>query len=138
MDLSSKRSILTGGASIPRNPLIAETLFRSEDIEKWGSGLRRISDECRKAGVKVKFIRNKSGFTVAFFRPASTPRKGLVENQKKILDLVTAAPHISKRELSAAVGISTTAIDKNIAVLKNKGLLRRIGPDKGGHWEVVE
>ena len=65
--------------SIPRNPLIAETLFRSEDIEKWGSGLRRISGECRKAGVKVEFIRNKSGFTVTFFRPANTPRKGLVE-----------------------------------------------------------
>ncbi len=131
--------------SIPRNPLIAETLFRSEDIEKWGSGLRRISGECRKAGVKVKFIRNKSGFTVTFYRPANTPHKGLaeglveglVENQKKILNLVSTTPRISKRELSASVGISTTAIDKNIAVLKTKGLLRRIGPDKGGHWEVL-
>ena len=61
----------------------------------------------------------------------------LAETQRKILKLMRANPHISKRELAAGIEISTTAIDKNIASLKAKGLLRRIGPDKGGHWEVV-
>jgi ATP-dependent DNA helicase RecG len=40
--------------------------------------------------------------------------------------------------MSKEIGISTTAIDKNLIALKQKGLLRRIGPDKGGHWEVIE
>ena len=62
---------------------------------------------------------------------------GLVESQKKILVLMQATPKISKKDLAAAVGISATAIDKNIAVLKARSLLRRIGPDKGGHWEVL-
>jgi len=35
------------------------------------------------------------------------------------------------------IGISTTATDKNLAKLKRKGVLRRIGPARGGHWEVV-
>lgn len=61
---------------------------------------------------------------------------GLVESQKKILILIQAKPNLSKRNLAAAVGISTTAIDKNILVLKAKGLLKRVGPDKGGHWEI--
>lgn len=61
----------------------------------------------------------------------------LVENQKKILDLMKKDPYISKKELSLKVGISSTAIDKNIISLKRKGLLRRIGADRGGHWEVV-
>jgi ATP-dependent DNA helicase RecG len=64
--------------------------------------------------------------------------EGLAETQRKILKLMSANPNISKRELAAGIGVSTTAIDKNIASLKVKGLLRRIGPDKGGHWEVVE
>ncbi|MEA1908027.1 MAG: HTH domain-containing protein [Euryarchaeota archaeon] len=46
-------------------------------------------------------------------------------------------PHVSKREMAESIGISTTAIDKNIVALKKKGLLRRIGPARGGHWEVV-
>ena len=28
-------------------------------------------------------------------------------------------------------------IDKNIKKLKEQGLIRRVDPDKGGHWEVV-
>lgn len=64
--------------------------------------------------------------------------EGLVENQQKILALVRDKPHISKREMSERIGISSTAIDKNIKTLKKKGLLKRIGPAKGGYWKVVE
>src|SRR4030067_199039 len=41
--------------SILRNHLIAETLYKSKEIEKWGSGLKRIYGECRSNGVKVEF-----------------------------------------------------------------------------------
>ena len=61
----------------------------------------------------------------------------LVENQKRMLEMMKVSPTISKKEMSHALGISTTAIDKNIQTLKKKGLLKRIGPAKGGHWEVV-
>lgn len=56
----------------------------------------------------------------------------LVENQKKILDLMKKDPYISKKELSLKVGISSTAIDKNIISLNRKGLLQRIGADRVG------
>ena len=62
----------------------------------------------------------------------------LAESQKTILKLIKENPYISKKELSETIGISTTAIDKNITRLKKEGLLKRIGPDKGGHWEIVE
>lgn len=54
--------------SILRNPLIANVLYLSEDVEKWGSGLRRIYDECASQGVKVEFEVLKYGFSVIFFR----------------------------------------------------------------------
>jgi ATP-dependent DNA helicase RecG len=62
--------------------------------------------------------------------------EGLAESQKAILTLVQSKPGIAKREMAEEIGISTTAIDKNIDVLKAKELLRRVGPAKGGHWEV--
>ena len=61
----------------------------------------------------------------------------MAERQKTILKLIKENPYISKKELSETIGISTTAIDKNITRLKKEGLLKRIGPDKGGHWESV-
>ena len=62
--------------------------------------------------------------------------EGLVENQKKILILIKENSKISKRELSEKIGISTTAIDKNITTLKKKKIIKRVGSAKGGHWEV--
>jgi len=55
---------------------------------------------------------------------------GLAESQKKILKLVTANPNVSKKILSEKIGISTTAIDKNIEVLKKKRLIKRVGSAK--------
>ena len=38
----------------------------------------------------------------------------------------------------AALGITRSTVQKHINNLKRAGRLSRIGPDKGGHWEVVE
>jgi ATP-dependent DNA helicase RecG len=130
--------------SILRNPLIAETMYKSKDIERWGSGIKRIHDECVTSGVKVEFKRLKTGFVVVFHRPKWEEGGGLAEglverlaeSQRKIIGLIKENPYVSKKELSDKVGISTTAIDKNIKQLKKKGLLKRVGPDKGGHWEI--
>ena len=46
--------------------------------------------------------------------------------------------YISKKEISEKIGISTTAVDKNLDKLKQAGILERIGPARGGHWEVKE
>ena len=39
--------------------------------------------------------------------------------------------------MAREVGISTRAVEKHLSNLKAKGRLRRVGPDKGGHWEAV-
>lgn len=130
--------------SILRNPLIANTLYFRADIERWGSGLRRIYTACQEADVKVDFRKLKSGFMVVFNRKVSETGlverlvEGLAESQQKILKLVAQNPSIPKRRMAEILGISNTAVDKNIATLKNKGLLQRIGPARGGHWEIVE
>jgi predicted HTH transcriptional regulator len=61
---------------------------------------------------------------------------GLVESQQKLLKLVVDNPQISKRRMAEIIGISTTAIDKNIEQLKRKKLLERVGSPKAGIWKV--
>lgn len=56
---------------------------------------------------------------------------------EKILRLISENNKISAKELAELVGISSRAIEKQIANLKEKGMLKRIGPDKGGHWEII-
>ena len=40
-------------------------------------------------------------------------------------------------ELADVCGITEDGVYWNIKKLKEQGLIRRIGPDKGGYWEVV-
>jgi predicted HTH transcriptional regulator len=46
--------------------------------------------------------------------------------------------NISIPEMAETIGISERSIERNIESLKKKGLLKRIGPAKGGHWQIIE
>ncbi len=50
--------------------------------------------------------------------------------------MISDNKYISAQELAEFLGISSHAVEKQIANLKDKGILKRIGPDKGGYWEV--
>ncbi|MBC2706713.1 MAG: HTH domain-containing protein [ANME-2 cluster archaeon] len=47
-------------------------------------------------------------------------------------------PQVSIPEIAEAIGRTTRAIEMQIAKLKAEGLIKRIGPAKGGHWVVKE
>ncbi len=64
--------------------------------------------------------------------------KSSVKSSVKIIEAVRQDPFISADVMAKTFGVSLRAVEKQLASLKKQGLLRRIGPDKGGHWEVVE
>ena len=61
----------------------------------------------------------------------------LGDNRVKILFMMLQNPRVSIPELAKEIGISTTAIEKNIAYLKKECYLKRFGSAKSGHWEVT-
>ena len=61
----------------------------------------------------------------------------LTENRITMLRLMIENPYISKSEIATVLGISYTAVGSNINYLRGK-YLRRVGPDKGGFWEIIE
>jgi ATP-dependent DNA helicase RecG len=54
------------------------------------------------------------------------------------LSSITQNPHITIEELVSVIGIAASKIKENISKLKKKGLIERIGADKGGYWKVVK
>jgi Fic family protein len=62
----------------------------------------------------------------------------VTENQRMIIENIINNPRITSKELSIIVGISAQKVRINILKLKQKGILRREGPDKGGYWAVIE
>ena len=59
------------------------------------------------------------------------------KSREKILSLLRAHPEYSAKKLSGEIGITQKAIEKQLAKLKAEGRIKRIGPDKGGSWEVI-
>ena len=73
--------------------------------------------------------------------PEKVARKGgqkIAAKQQIVLDLLRQDPFISRDKLAAKLKINVSAVRKHLDALKRKSFTRRVGPDKGGHWEVVK
>lgn len=57
-------------------------------------------------------------------------------NQQKILEAIKGNSYITQEELSQVVGISRKSIIQNMKKLQENGLIKRVGADKNGHWEI--
>ena len=60
------------------------------------------------------------------------------KSSQKILELMKANPDITTTALAEIIKVSRRAIAKQIAILKEERKLKRVGPDKGGRWEVID
>ena len=70
-------------------------------------------------------------------RKANSNGEKLKENKIAILRLIVEDPYISKTDIANTLGISYTAVGSNIKAMRDK-YLRRVGPDNGGFWEIIE
>ena len=66
-----------------------------------------------------------------------TREKTTQKTTQKMLDLMKNYPEITQSELAEKCNISVDGIKWQIKQLKEKGIIRRVGADKGGHWEVL-
>lgn len=61
-----------------------------------------------------------------------------MKTREKIIHLIQETPKITMKEMAEQTGLSIKGVEWNIRKLKEEGVLRRVGPAKGGYWEVVE
>ena len=57
--------------------------------------------------------------------------------QEKILQILHNNEDITYEEIAEKMGISRATVGRHISILKKKGILKRIGEDKNGHWIIV-
>ena len=68
-------------------------------------------------------------------------RKGgqkITLKQLTVLNIIRENPFITRDKLADKLKINVSAMRKHIDALRRKGFLERVGPDKGGHWEIVK
>ena len=68
--------------------------------------------------------------------PVNAPVK-LNKTQSAIIKVLLKDNRATYEDLARTIGVDRTTIRRNIAVLKDKGAIRRVGEDKNGYWEVL-
>jgi len=130
-----------------RNPLIADVFHRTGAVEIWGRGTNRVIEECRRYGNEPPVFEEKQGYLVVTFETPVVAVSGIgseksseigsEKSSEKILVLLQANPELAAREVATKLGLTSRAVEKQLAKLRLAGRIRRIGPAKGGHWEVL-
>jgi len=151
-----RSSLPVWNKSEPRNPTIARVMYSRKTVETWGRGIKLILDECAKANLPEPQIVAEGGYTkTVFMRPAQngkikstqkstqkttlkTTQKTALKTTQKILNLLRQNPSMTRMQISDAIGLSLEGVKWNLNKLKASGIIRRVGSDRGGHWEVVE
>lgn len=106
---------------------------------------------CKAAGLKAPEFRQDGGsFVQTLWRPKSvgasksvspsekTSVKASGKTSVKIVELIRKQQDITIPEMADLLGKSVRAIEMQINKLKADGIIKRVGPDKGGHWEVIK
>ena len=148
----SMKRFLGKHPSKPPNPLLANAFFRAGYVEAWGRGIDKINAECRKHGIpKPDYDFELSGLMVTFrANPAhieaagsqtaggiKTSVKTSVKTPARILHLLESNPNLTLADVAKEIGRSLRAIELASSKLVKEGRLKYVGPQKGGHWEVI-
>ncbi|MBU1697689.1 MAG: putative DNA binding domain-containing protein [Proteobacteria bacterium] len=139
-----------GRRSVCRNPNIASLLLRCDYIEKMGSGIERIHVALEKENCPKVNIEYNTMFSLVFLRPTyiitrepvktreETREETREDTREKIFSQIRMNPKITMARLAEQIGLTQKGIEWQIAQMKKQGLLKRLGPRKGGLWKILK
>lgn len=127
-----------------RNPIIAEAMKEMKYVNMFNQGVKRVQDMLRQNGnKKAEFDVSKlTVFCVDVFSNedniAKTTTQTLSDVQIAIIEYIHTHPNASRKEIAANINdITENGIKYHIKKLQEKGIIKRVGADFGGHWEIM-
>jgi len=116
-------------------------------MERRGSGLRKIIDQYPEDAAP-SFRSTEQSFIVTLknlnCRKVSTPSgddvgvdNGVNKNIDLILNAIAENSGIKQKDIAAKTRLSTRTVSREIKSLRDSGIIRRIGSDRSGYWEIT-
>lgn len=129
------------GVSVCRNQVLVKALEYMNYIEDWGSGIPRILDDVRAAGLgEIKFEAWPTSFRAIIYRQLAVNDGGKSGRDllcEQILALMRDNPDITIAAIITATGGAKRTLEREIADMTARKMIRRVGGAHGGHWEVL-
>lgn len=135
--------------SMPRNKVILNTLYKSKDVEMFGSGFKKTYALCKRYGTKTKYQSDNGGFSFVFYRKDVTindtvnvtlnmPDTKMIATDVKVLMALKEDPTKTRAEIAGIIGKTIRTVQRSLDKLDSSGKIRRIGSNKTGYWEVFD
>ena len=130
---------------IERNPIIAEAMKVLGYVNCYNRGINMVQDELEangngKAEFSFKLI---TAFEAKVAKAGQQQeldqfkQDSSMKSDDRLLLVLKDDPTMSLPKMAEAIGLSVAGVRKVLDKLRATGRIRRIGPDKGGRWEVV-
>lgn len=151
------------GVSKPVNEELAKLFIRLDLMEQTGYGVPRVTQSYGEEAfefldffirVTIPFafeiefeekaknepVNSKDGGTVekTVEKTGKTVGKTVEKTAKKLIGIIKGNPNVTIKELTSLLNITRRGVEEQIKSLKDKGIIRRVGPAKGGHWELLQ
>lgn len=141
-----------GKRSVARNPIIADLLRRTHYIEKAGTGIGRMKELMKNAGLKEPEFTYDEFFEANFLRPSYYDenygtydlanknyeyKMSINKIQQEIINIIEQAPNTTQIDIAKKLKVSRQSIATNIKELKEKNIIKRVGTNKKGYWEIL-
>ena len=146
-------------SSDTRNKLIAKTMFRSGDMESYGTGIGRIKALCDEAGVRVEYMRVESGTKLVFHRNDAFAAKtdtqvresagkcgkvrekygnALSESEIEVLEYIEEHGSVTTPVVMDLTGLKERGAQKLVGRLADSGIIKRLGASRSTRYVLAE
>ncbi len=113
--------------------------------ESWGRGIEKICTLCKNYGIPEPEYTVHPGDIMLKFRAVARienhteNHRRLSRLQREILVKVQEDPSYTRSQLASMIdNASLSGVISALSRLQELGIIRRVGPDKGGHWELLQ
>jgi len=145
-------------APYPKNPVIAKFFKEIGRADELGSGVRNVfrytpvytrggkpelveGDVFRAVvplqSVESKTVRRETTWMEVRDKVRCKFGEKFGVSSEKILQLIFKNKRLTAEGVSVKLNISKRAVEKQLAKLKDMSVLERVGPDKGGYWQII-
>jgi ATP-dependent DNA helicase RecG len=130
-------------SSYPRNPILASACFLGGYIDSWGSGIMKIVNSCKAAGLPTPILEEDGGgFIVKLFKDRFSDeqlrKSGLNERQIKAVLYVKERGKVTNKEYQEVNKISERTASREISELVKADILEQAGSFGAGSFYKIK
>ncbi len=143
-------------SSKTRNNLLVRTLYRSGDIESYGTGLPRMKDLCTKVGIRIEYEKTPDGVKLVFHRndafnedladnlPITADISKVVSNwgaltmrEQAVCRFLFEKDQVRNAEISSELAMPDRTTRSILGRLAEKGIVEILGSNKNRTYRLT-